>query len=299
MKYLLSFGLLLIISQGVFAQREVMFDQYVQNPMAINPAFTGARGDFNMMAIFRRKWFTIPNSPSSQTFAVDGVTAKGKIGIGFQALNDQTSYFTTTGVYGSLAYHMNISDIWKLSFGAQGGINVLPIYDASSFGTNRALASVGVGTWLRSDNLYFGVSKPEILNQYFGNQRISSFYRRPLYISIGGSYDLGEELLLVPTVLFVHEKSQNFRTDFGGKLWFNKKVGVGATYRLGGGMKNSSISNNHFQFAGEVQVGSNIRLGYLYNTKQVEMLYLKQTGPKGIHELMLKFIPSPSGFQKY
>ncbi len=299
MKFLLSFGLLFVIAQISYAQREVMFDQYVQNPMAINPAFTGVRGDFNMTAIFRRKWFTIPNSPSSQTFAADGILANGKVGIGFQALNDQTSYFTTTGVYGSVAYHMDVSEFWKLSIGAQGGINVLPIYDANSYGTNRALASVGVGAWLRSDNLYFGISKPEILNQDFGDQRVSGFYRRPLYINIGGSYELGDELLLVPTVLLGQEKGQKLRTDIGGKVWFNEKVGIGVTYRMGGGIKNSSISSNHFQFAGEVQVGRNIRLGYLYNTKQVETLNFNQLGPKGIHELMLKFTPSPSVFQKY
>jgi hypothetical protein len=31
--------------------------------MSINPGFTGAREDFNMTAMFRRKWFNIPNSP--------------------------------------------------------------------------------------------------------------------------------------------------------------------------------------------------------------------------------------------
>tara|TARA_R110002124_G_scaffold119652_1_gene277479 strand:+ start:270 stop:1172 length:903 start_codon:yes stop_codon:yes gene_type:complete len=289
----------LFIGPYCFAQREVMFDQYAQNPMAINPAFTGVRGDFNMTAILRRKWFTIPNSPSSQTFAADGVVANGKIGIGFQALNDQTGYFTTTGVYGSVAYHAAVSDRWTLSIGGQGGINVLPIFDTGFNCTNRALASFGLGAWLRSENLYFGISKPEILNQNFGNQLISSFYRRPLYISAGGSYDLGDELLLIPSILMVHEKDHNFRVDVGGKIWFNEKIGIGASYRMGGADKNINIPVNYFQFSGEVQVGKNIRLGYLYDTKQVERLYFNQSGPKGIHELMLKFIPSPIGFQKY
>jgi hypothetical protein len=60
-------GTLLIGSIGAAtAQREVLYEQYVQNPMSINPGFTGAREDFNMTAIFRRKWFNIPNSPPAK-----------------------------------------------------------------------------------------------------------------------------------------------------------------------------------------------------------------------------------------
>ncbi|WP_229235994.1 PorP/SprF family type IX secretion system membrane protein [Dyadobacter tibetensis] len=299
MKKILGLILLLGSLTETYGQREVMFEQYVQNPMAINPAFTGVRGDFNMTAIFRRKWFTIRNSPSSQTFAADGLTANGRWGIGFQALNDQTSYFTTTGFYGSLAYHMPVASNWKLSLGGQGGINVLPIVDVSNLGNNRAYGSFGLGAWLYSDHLYFGLSKPEILNQNFGSQRVAALYRRPLYMTVGGSYDLGDELLLLPYVLMVQEKSRSFRVDLGGKLWVHQKVGLGLSYRMGGKPAYSSEAVNYFQISGEVQVGPNVRLGYNYNSRQAEQQYISAQGPKGIHELMLKFTPSPVGFQKF
>ncbi|TDE11345.1 PorP/SprF family type IX secretion system membrane protein [Dyadobacter psychrotolerans] len=294
-----AFIFLFLGSQLCFAQREVMFEQYVQNPMAINPAFTGVRETFNMTAMFRRKWINIPNSPSSQTFAADGTFGNGKFGAGFQALNDQTSYFTTTALSASFAYHLGISDKWKLGVGAQGGINVLPVFDISG-NTNRALASAGVGAWLHSDQFYLGISKPEILSHGFGDQVINYFYRRPLYIMTGGSYELDEDVLLLPHILIVQEKDHNLRVDLGARLWFNEKVGVGASYRMGG--KNNVYSDagiNFLQLSAEVQLGKNVRLGYFYSTKQIEQLYTISQGPKGIHELMLKFVPNPSGFQKY
>lgn len=283
------------------AQREVLYEQYLQNPMSINPGFTGARESFNMTAMFRRKWFTIPNSPSSQTFAGDGTVANGKIGIGFQALNDQTSYYTTTAFIGSFAYHLGINDTWKLGLGGQGGINVLPVFDTgnSSYSTNRALASFGVGAWLRSDDFYFGVSKPEILSQHFGSQQISSYYRRPLYVSVGGSLDLSEDVMLLPSLLLVQEKDYNLRADVGGRFWFSEKVGIGATYRFGGGSKFVGGNINYVQLSAEAQIGQNVRLGYFYSTRQIEQIYTTTNGPKGIHELMLKFVPNPNGFQKY
>ena len=282
-----------------FGQREVLSEQYVQNPMAINPAFTGVRETFNMTAIFRRKWFAIPNSPSSQTFAADGSFGGGKFGAGFQALNDQTSYFTTTALSGSFAYHLGISDNWKLGLGAQGGINVLPISSGLSTANNRALASFGLGAWLRSDQFYLGISKPELLSHGFGSQAISYFYRRPLYIMTGGSYDLAEDVMLLPHVLIVQEKDHDLRVDLGARFWFNEKVGLGASYRMGGGDKIGTSGINFLQLSAEVQIGKNVRLGYFYSTKQIEQIYTVNSGPKGIHELMLKFVPNPSGFQKY
>lgn len=283
------------------AQREVLYEQYLQNPMAINPAFTGVRETFNMTAMFRRKWFSIQNSPTSQTFAADGTFGNGKFGVGFQALNDQTSYFTTTAFSASFAYHFAISDTWKLGLGGQGGINLLPVFDIGSSlnSNNRALGSVGIGGWLHSENFYVGLSKPELLSQNFGQQQISYFYRRPLYVMIGGSYALAEDIKLLPNLLFVQEKDYKLRFDFGGRVWFNEKVGVGGTYRAGGGRSSGGTNIDYLQLSAEVMVGRNVRLGYFYSTKQIEQIYTYVTGPKGIHELMLKFVPNPNGFQKY
>ena len=291
--------IILVASLDGFSQKGVLYEQYVQNPMAINPAFTGVREAFNMTAMFRRKWFRIQGAPSSQTFAADGTFGGGKYGVGFQALNDQTSAFSTTGVYGSFAYHLGLSDKWKLGLGAQGGINVVPVFDQSLVNSNnRALGSFGLGAWLRSEEFYLGISKPELLSPSFGNQKIEYFYRRPLYVTVGGSYDLDEDVMLLPHLLIVQEKDYNLRVDLGARVWFSEKIGVGASYRMGGGSSFGSSNINYLQLSAEVQVGKNVKLGYFYGTKQVEII-TTYNGPKGIHELMLKFTPNPSGFQKY
>lgn len=298
-KTIAAAGLLLALHGPARAQREVLYEQYVQNPMAINPGFTGAREDFNMTAIFRRKWFNVQNSPISQSFAADGTVANGRFGIGFQALNDQTSYFTTTGFVGSFAFHLGLSEQWKLGLGAQGGINVLPVSDGTFISNNRALGSFGLGAWLRSEQFYLGVSKPELLSQGFGDQMLGSLYRRPLYVTAGGSHQLSEDVMILPHILLVQEKDHALRFDFGSRFWFREKVGLGASYRVGGGYRYMSSKVDYLQLTVEAQVGRNVRLGYFYSTRQAEQIYAQYAGPKGIHELMLKFIPNPKGFQKF
>lgn len=303
-QYFLKYLWAILLMSGlneVFAQKGVLYEQHIQSPMVINPAFTGVREDFNMTGTFRRKWLRQQNQPSSQTMVMDGAFGRDKqFGAGFQALNDQTSWFSTTGIYGSFAYHYALNRDWTLGLGLQGGINFLPVFDNSLISSsNRAFGSFGIGALLRSENFYVGVSKPEVLSPNFGSQRINIYYRKPLYLMLGGSYDLGPELLLLPQLVLTQENDYKLRYDVGARVWINEKVGIGASYR-GGGASQSGIEAavNYFQFTGEVSIGKNVRIGYFYNTKQVEII-LPYGGPQGVHEIMLKFTPNPSSFHKY
>ena len=277
-------------SSQSYAQKEVLYEQYIQNPMAINPAFTGVREDFNMSVLLRRRWFLIPNAPITQTFAMDGTLAKGKVGLGLQALNDRMSPYYTTGVYGSAAYHWDASVSWKVSFGLQGGINVLPVYDfASGTSLNRALGSFGLGVWAHSDNLYFGISKPELLSQGYGNRQNSFEYSKPLYITAGASFQPTDQVKITPSVLFVQETGYKLRVDVGGRVWLYEKIGLGAFYRM--------ARVNYVQLSAEAQVGKNVRLGYIYNSRAIESSIVGiNNNPISLHEIMLKFTPNPSGF---
>jgi type IX secretion system PorP/SprF family membrane protein len=275
---------------GSYAQREVLYEQYQQNPMAINPAFTGIREDFNMTVLLRRRWFFLPNSPITQTFAADGTVAGGKVGLGLQALNDRMSNFATTGAYGSVAYHLADTGPVRLSVGVQGGVNVLPVFDfTSNTSLNRALGSVGVGVWLRGDRWYAGISKPEVLKQGYGSRSAGAIYRRPLYLLAGLQHELGDNLLLVPQVVVVQEAGTRLRLDAGARLWAHERVGIGASYRR--------ATRNIVQLTAELQVSPGIRVGYGYNSRAVETgIFFTGTAPAGMHELMLKFVPDPSGF---
>lgn len=174
-----------------FAQKEILYEQYIQNPMAINPAFTGARDDFNMSVLLRRRWFLIPNAPITQSFSMDGTVANGKIGLGLQALNDRMSPYYTTGVYGSGAYHWQASVAWKISFGLQGGINVLPVYDfATNTSQNRALASLGQGYGYSRIRYMWGYPNPSYCHRDMATGRI--------YSSTVSPYSSRRESLLSP-----------------------------------------------------------------------------------------------------
>ncbi len=283
---LLSFFLILEVS----AQKEILYEQYRQNPMGINPGFTGVREDFNLTGMFRRRWFTLPNSPVTQSFAMDGTVADGKLGLGFQALNDRMSPFTTTGFYGSLAYHLTTSSGIKLSAGGQGGVNVLPVYDPGMSGgnSNKALGSFGVGVWVQSDGFYAGVSIPELLSQRFGLIGLPGHYVHPVYITGGVKLNVDNDFFIIPSALVVKSPG-SFHADIGGRVWWHEQIGAGVFYQ--------TAHPSRFQLNFEIMVSKNVRLGYNYNSKAYENQYtLGSAAPQGMHELMLKLVPSPSRF---
>lgn len=282
--------LLVMVAPDLWAQREVLYEQYRQNPMGINPAFTGVREDFNLTGMFRRRWFTLANSPVTQSFAMDGTVANNKIGIGFQALNDRMSPFTTTGFYGSLAFHYDAPAGVKISAGAQGGINVLPVYDGGVSGTrlNRALGSFGLGVWAQSPQFYAGISMPELLRQQYGTISLADHYDRPLFITGGARIDLNTDLFIIPSGL-VQVGDNVVKVDLGGRIWYHEQIGAGVFYQT----KNPS----RVQLSLELMVSKNVRLGYVYNSRAYENYYtLGSAAPQGMHELILKFVPSPSRF---
>lgn len=283
---------LIFISQVCLAQKEMLYEQYLQNPLAINPAFAGVREDFNMTVLLRRRWIALQNSPISQSFAADGRLANGKIGLGIQALNDRMSPFVTSGVYGSLAFHHTTANGLRLSVGGQGGVSVLPFFDfASGISTNRAMASVGAGIWIENEKWNLGISQPELLAKGFGN-RFSQFrYRRPLFIQLGYTAALDPDVTLLPHVLVGIEQDQKLRFDIGSRIWYKEKIGAGATFR--------SAAINYIQLSLEAQVSQAIRFGYNYNSKSVEISPTNtQNVPLGVHEIVFKYVPSSTRFHK-
>lgn len=283
--------LILSLSSRVSAQREVMFDQYLEAPLAINPAYTGMQEHFNMNILLRRRWFSIQNSPITPTLYADGTVANGRIGLGFSALNDQMSPFSTTGFYGSTSYIHKTNTRWKFSVGVQGGVNVLPVY-GQGFSGRKILGSFGVGVWVQNDNYYAGLSKPELLKMDFGNLNYTWVYELPLYFTTGGKIALDEEWVLVPNGTAVLHNTFKNEVHLGSKIWYAKQISAGVYYRTG--------DVNRLHFAAEAQIGKNVRVGYTYDSRTVESRYaLIGVGISGMHQLIFRFVPNPVSFNYY
>ncbi|NBB21182.1 type IX secretion system membrane protein PorP/SprF [Runella sp. CRIBMP] len=289
---LLTACCLFLIAHYAQAQREVQYSQYLVNPIAINPAATGVRENFYFNAVLRRQFVAgIQGLPVTQSFAMDGSVADGKVGLGLQGLNDRVA--VNVAVFGSASYIFKLSEFQKISIGALGGINVLPSRSAinTGGGINKALASAGVGIYYQDEMFFGGVSMPEILKQSYGYNNTSGLlnYQRPIFLQAGLKMDISEGLNVVPSILITKPEQGKIRTDLNALMHYKNAALVGLSVRLGG--------VNYVQVLLGYDVSKNIRIGYTYNSRRVEDFYGNSNSVpgagKGIHEIVFTLQPNP------
>jgi type IX secretion system PorP/SprF family membrane protein len=287
---------LLLSNLGAYAQKEVLFSQYLLNPLSINPAYAGSRESFHLSAFLRRKWISVRYAPVTQSVSADGTVAHGRVGLGFQALNDRMGVYTAQGAYGSVAYRFNLPALAKLSIGVQGGVSVIPLYDATTATSiNRAVASLGVGLYYQSDRFFGGISAPELSGQVTdltGRYIYKSV--RPIMIQAGMPIEVAENTVLIPSVLISKIADRELGFDINLRAWFNEQVGLGLSYR-----QNSPgvISTNYVQAIAEYQLTKAIRLAYTFNSQTPESPNAMQYDQKSVHEIMLRFAPNVLTFK--
>ncbi|WP_420147832.1 PorP/SprF family type IX secretion system membrane protein [Spirosoma sp.] len=285
-----SFGLLLI-SQRAQAQKEVLYSEYLQNPLSINPAYAGSRESFHLSAFLRRKWFSVRYAPITQSVSADGAVANGRVGLGFQALNDRMGLFAATGAYGNVAYRFNLPALAKLAIGVQGGVTVLPLYDfASATVLNRATASFGVGIHYQSDRFFAGLSAPELAGRTLNFSGQAAYQAiRPIMLQVGVPFEVDDNTILIPSILISKIGARPIGVDINLRAWFNEEIGLGLSYR-----QNSPglISTNYLQAFAEYQLTKSIRLGYIFNSKTPESPNAMQFDQNSVHEIMLRFSPN-------
>ncbi|WP_093826962.1 PorP/SprF family type IX secretion system membrane protein [Spirosoma endophyticum] len=289
--FLTACFVLLLMSQRAQAQKEVLYSQYLQNTLSINPAYAGSRESFHLSANLRRKWISVRYAPITQSVSADGAVASGRVGLGFQALNDRMGLFTATGVYGSVAYRFNMPALAKLSIGVQGGVSVLPVYDfTTATSLNRAVSSFGVGVYYQSDRFFAGLSAPELSTQ---NLNYSSQFAysgiRPIMFQVGAPFEIDENAILIPSILISKIPDRPMGFDINLRLWLNEEVGFGLSYR-----QNSPglISTNYVQASAEYQLTKSIRLGYIFNSRTPESPNSMLYDQNSVHEIMLRFSPN-------
>lgn len=293
--FVLIAGFTAFSGSRTYAQKEVLYSQYLLNPLSINPAYAGSRESFHLTAFLRRKWISVRYAPVTQSVSADGSVAHGRVGLGFQALNDRMGIFAATGVYGSVAYRFNLPALAKLAIGVQGGVSVIPLYDitvASSI--NRAVGSFGVGIYYQSDRFFGGISAPELSSQVMDlTGRLIYKSARPIMFQAGMPVTVAENTVLIPSVLLSKMPDRPLGFDINLRAWFNEQIGLGLSYR-----QNSPglISTNYVQAIAEYQLTKAIRLAYIFNSQTPESPNAMQYDQKSVHEIMLRFAPNTLKF---
>lgn len=252
--FLIPILFLFAIAEGIYAQQDAQYTQYMFNTLSVNPAYAGSRGQLSIAALYRSQWVGLEGAPETQTLNLHSPIRNSRLGYGISIVNDnigdgvvQETYFDAV-----VSYTIDVSQVAKLSFGLKAGGNLLNLDFAGlqqfgpfteSLGTdnieNRFSPNFGLGLYYHTDKFYAGLSAPNILEtEHFDNSQADansvsflSAERINFYLITGYVFDLNGNLKFKPALLTKAVGGAPLQVDVSASFLFNEKFSFGAAYR--------------------------------------------------------------------
>ncbi len=281
--------LLPIIPLAGYGQQDPVYTQYLNNLLAIQPAYAGSSGFLNITGISRAQWIGFPGAPNTNTLTIQGPLKRYNVGLGLSIINDKWGPVRQNGIYIDYAFHVQLTRDQYLSFGLKGGFNLYqawftdlilndptdPVY---AYDVNlKMLPNVGVGIMWHSDRFFLGVSSPKLLRNQIQSQANEYVFREVLHFYGMGGYVffLNDVFKLKPTILYRWAERTPSYIDFSGTLMIYDRFWVGATYRM----------ENSYALIFQFNVNNQLRFGYSYDLTTFNPTQVSS----GTHEFMISY----------
>lgn len=287
--------LVLILSISTsYAQQDAQYTQYMYNTIVVNPAYAGSREAMSIFALHRTQWVGLDGAPVTNNFSIHTPINGSNVGLGLSVINDRIGPSDENNVAVDFSYSIHTSDRYKLSFGLKASANLLNVdftklnkyYPGDhSFETNidnKFSPNIGVGFYLHSDNTYFGLSAPYLLEtKHFDKSadNSSSSYlaseKLHYYFIAGHVFDLSANVQFKPSVLTKMVKGAPLQVDLSGNFLINEKFTAGLAYRWSAAMSamvGFQASNSWF-------------IGYGYDMETTKLANYNS----GSHEIFLRY----------
>jgi type IX secretion system PorP/SprF family membrane protein len=291
MKRLIYYSLLLLIPLSLAGQQSPVSNQYVFNPLIINPAFAGNRGALNIALFYRNQWAGITGAPKTVTFGMDAPLLDAKLGLGLIITSDKIGVTKETHLTSYYSYKIRLGD-GNLSFGLGAGLittntkwSDLVVIDP---GDENYLIDSRVfivpdfifGAYYTYKNYFAGFSIPKLLGYKFNfdkNRYTLSFNPGQYYylFNTGYVFNLNSKTKFFPSTLVSFSPGEKLLFDFNANFSLFDRLWVGASYR------NKRSAGALLQFA----INNQLKVGYTYDFDFGSLGRYSN----GSHEIMLRY----------
>lgn len=239
--------LALLLVTGVFAQQDAQYTQYMYNTLNVNPAYTGTRGVMSVFALHRTQWVGLEGAPVTNTASISSPIENSKFGIGLSIINDRIGISDENNIAGDIAYTIQTSADYKLSFGLKLTANLLSadfgrlryinevdrLYYQQFTLSNKFSGNIGAGIYYFSDKMYFGLSVPQFLEtkHYKDDLKTVASEKMHYYFIAGRVFDLTDNVKLKPSLLTKLVSGAPLQVDLSANFMINEKFHIGGAYR--------------------------------------------------------------------
>ncbi len=291
MKRIIKAFFLILIPINMAGQLAPVTNQYVLNPLTINPAFAGNRGNLNVAAFYRKQWVGIAGAPETFTLTADAPVLDNKIGLGLIVINDRVGVTKENYFITNYAYIMDLGE-GSLSFGLGAGIistntawsdlvvldpgDELYLVDSRRF----IVPSVSFGTYYANKNYFLGFSIPKFIGYKFNYDKNKysltvdpGQYNYMFYT--GYAFNLASKIDFIPSTLLTFTPGQKMLFDLNANFNFNNRFWAGASFR------NNRSVGALVQFS----VNNQLKVAYTYDFDTGNLGGYSG----GSHEIMLRY----------
>jgi type IX secretion system PorP/SprF family membrane protein len=291
MKRILKTVFLILIPFSLSGQLTPVTNQYVLNPLTINPAFAGNRGVLNVAANYRKQWAGIQGAPETMTFAADAPVFENKVGLGLIIMNDKIGVTKNTYIMTNYSYNVTIGD-GSLSFGLGAGLittntiwSDLVVLDPGDelYLTNSSrfvVPSFSFGTYYNNHNYFLGFSVPEFVGYKFNYDKNKygltvdpSQYN--FLLTTGYAIKMSSKVDFVPSTLINFSPGQKLLYDVNLNLNFGNRFWLGASFR----------NARSVGALTQLQINNQFKVAYTYDFDTGKLGGYSN----GSHEIMLRY----------
>ena len=238
-------------NNGLKAQFDPMFTQYMNNEMFINPAYAGAKEALAMTLLHRQQWVGFPGRPVTTTFSINTPLYQNKMGLGLAFLNEKIGVLNRNLIYLSYAYRIKTGTRSFLSFGLMGGVHLQlnrlgdvnptepgdPVFSANTplVGT----PNFGFGMYFNTDKFYASFSIPRMLDDNITYNSAGTLIKNVsfklkswhYYLAAGRMFTISDNFKLKPHAMMKVAINSPIEFDINLDALIIEKLWLGVSYR--------------------------------------------------------------------
>ncbi|MFO7932466.1 MAG: type IX secretion system membrane protein PorP/SprF [Bacteroidales bacterium] len=234
-------------SAGLMGQQMPHYTQYMFNDFVINPAIAGVHDHYQIRTNHRFQWVGLVDPPLTNSIAFYGPHERMDMGYGGYIYNDVTGPTSRTGITGSYAYNIGITNDIRLSMGISASIMQFRI-DGTQLNprdvsderilqvvSTSYLPDAGIGMYLYAEEFYVGLSAAQLLNnniKIFDNK--NGLNRLKTHINLTGAYrwEVDRDWILEPSLMVRGTAPKELNFDITAKTEWKKTVWAAVAYRF-------------------------------------------------------------------
>lgn len=233
-----------------FAQQNPQYNQYMFNPLIVNPAYAGSKEQLSAVVLHRSQWVGFDGAPMTQTLAIHAPFKQRSVGVGLNIINDKIGPTNNLGILAAYAYRIRAGN-GKLSFGLRSGAynyafnwNKIDYKDQSELAginakTNHWIPVFDYGMRYNTHNYYVGftmanINRPIVrVTNAADSLRFSSVLNRYVNVTGGYAHVISDNIVFRPSIFVKLIKGQRPSADANASVLLNRNLWLGLSYRTG------------------------------------------------------------------